>query len=288
MPVGYDRDGAVAGLYRVGGCPTFAYAYPGGTLQSASIGELDRGAAERARRAAARGDQPARKRAEMSAGAAQPAMGWEPAPRAGLGGPAHRRRVPRPRDRLGRGRRAAGQEPRAGAAAPARPLRPLLRRRTRSTCANGRSPGPTASSSARSGSTPTAPGPRSSSSPSTGSTTAASRARGLPDDALTIATSRPASRCAPSTPTGSRAGSASATRPRASRWPGGPASCAQGTLVIADERRPVGLLFGATAEGRGVEPRQPPHRDRRDPGQGRARRSPSRRRCGWPPSTLEA
>jgi hypothetical protein len=41
MPVGYDRDGAVAGLYRVGGCPTFAYVYPGGTLQDASIGELD-------------------------------------------------------------------------------------------------------------------------------------------------------------------------------------------------------------------------------------------------------
>jgi hypothetical protein len=40
MPVGYDRDGAVASLYRVGGCPTFAYAYPGGTLQSASIGDL--------------------------------------------------------------------------------------------------------------------------------------------------------------------------------------------------------------------------------------------------------
>ncbi len=40
MPVGYDRDGAVAGLYRVGGCPTFAFAYPGGTLQDASIGEL--------------------------------------------------------------------------------------------------------------------------------------------------------------------------------------------------------------------------------------------------------
>jgi hypothetical protein len=39
MPVGYDRDGAVAGLYRVGGCPTFAYAYPGGTLQSAGIAE---------------------------------------------------------------------------------------------------------------------------------------------------------------------------------------------------------------------------------------------------------
>jgi hypothetical protein len=41
MPVGYDRDGAVASLYRVGLCPTFAYAYPGGTLESASIGELN-------------------------------------------------------------------------------------------------------------------------------------------------------------------------------------------------------------------------------------------------------
>ncbi len=40
MPVGYDRDGAVASLYRVGGCPTFAYVYPGGTLQGASIGDL--------------------------------------------------------------------------------------------------------------------------------------------------------------------------------------------------------------------------------------------------------
>ena len=40
MPVGYDHDGAVGGLYRVGGCPTFAYVYPGGTLQDASIGDL--------------------------------------------------------------------------------------------------------------------------------------------------------------------------------------------------------------------------------------------------------
>lgn len=42
MPVGYDHDGAVGSLYRVGGCPTFAYAYPGGTLQHATIGELTR------------------------------------------------------------------------------------------------------------------------------------------------------------------------------------------------------------------------------------------------------
>ena len=40
MPVGYDRDGAVASLYRVGGCPTLAYAFPGGTLQSASVGNF--------------------------------------------------------------------------------------------------------------------------------------------------------------------------------------------------------------------------------------------------------
>ncbi len=40
MPVGYDRDGAVGSLYRVAVCPTFAYVYPGGTLQSASFGEL--------------------------------------------------------------------------------------------------------------------------------------------------------------------------------------------------------------------------------------------------------
>jgi len=47
MPVGYDRDGAVAALYRVGGCPTFAYVYPGGTLQSTSVGELSAGELER-------------------------------------------------------------------------------------------------------------------------------------------------------------------------------------------------------------------------------------------------
>jgi hypothetical protein len=43
MPVGFDRDGAVAELYRVAACPTFAYAYPGGTLRAAGIGELDVG-----------------------------------------------------------------------------------------------------------------------------------------------------------------------------------------------------------------------------------------------------
>jgi thiol-disulfide isomerase/thioredoxin len=40
-PVGLDRDGALSNLYRVGGCPTFVYAYPGGILQATSIGRLD-------------------------------------------------------------------------------------------------------------------------------------------------------------------------------------------------------------------------------------------------------
>ncbi len=38
MPVGYDRDGAVSDLYRVGVCPTVAFAYPGGILDFAKIG----------------------------------------------------------------------------------------------------------------------------------------------------------------------------------------------------------------------------------------------------------
>lgn len=37
IPVGYDRDGAVSDLYRVGGCPTIAFAYPGGILAFAKI-----------------------------------------------------------------------------------------------------------------------------------------------------------------------------------------------------------------------------------------------------------
>jgi hypothetical protein len=39
LPVGYDADGAVANLYRVGGCPTAALAYPGGILAGGVAGE---------------------------------------------------------------------------------------------------------------------------------------------------------------------------------------------------------------------------------------------------------
>jgi DNA/RNA-binding domain of Phe-tRNA-synthetase-like protein len=36
---------------------------------------------------------------------------------------------------------------------------------------------------------------------------------------------------------------------------GRPGQLPAGTLIIADERRPLGLLFGSTAEGRGVHPK---------------------------------
>jgi thiol-disulfide isomerase/thioredoxin len=38
LPIGWDADGAVSNLYRVGGCPTVAFAYPGGLLSEAVIG----------------------------------------------------------------------------------------------------------------------------------------------------------------------------------------------------------------------------------------------------------
>lgn len=42
VPVGYDRDGAVSNLYRVGVCPTIFYAFPGGILDETEIGDADR------------------------------------------------------------------------------------------------------------------------------------------------------------------------------------------------------------------------------------------------------
>jgi hypothetical protein len=40
IPVGRDPDGAVSNLYRVGGCPTFLFAYPGGIGMSSKAGRL--------------------------------------------------------------------------------------------------------------------------------------------------------------------------------------------------------------------------------------------------------
>lgn len=38
--IGLDTDGALSNLYRIGGCPSFIYVYPGGIVQDTSIGEL--------------------------------------------------------------------------------------------------------------------------------------------------------------------------------------------------------------------------------------------------------
>jgi hypothetical protein len=38
LPVGWDRDGAVSNIYRVGVCPTVAFAYPGGEFEGATVG----------------------------------------------------------------------------------------------------------------------------------------------------------------------------------------------------------------------------------------------------------
>jgi cytochrome c biogenesis protein CcmG/thiol:disulfide interchange protein DsbE len=40
-PIGLDSDGALSNLYRIGGCPTFIYVYPGGIVQGTSIGQID-------------------------------------------------------------------------------------------------------------------------------------------------------------------------------------------------------------------------------------------------------
>lgn len=37
LPVGVDRDGALAGLYKVATCPQVTFAYPGGIVQSSAI-----------------------------------------------------------------------------------------------------------------------------------------------------------------------------------------------------------------------------------------------------------
>lgn len=39
LPVGHDADGAVANVYRVGVCPTVAFAYPGGILAGSAAGD---------------------------------------------------------------------------------------------------------------------------------------------------------------------------------------------------------------------------------------------------------
>ena len=128
MPVGYDRDGAVASLYRVGGCPTFAYVYPGGTLQSASIGELTAAPAERAASSACWRRPRRRKGLTVSGRGRRAATGWEPAPKQGWVAPHVAAEFPGLGIAWVEVDARPGRSPEPVRAPPPRPLRPLLRR----------------------------------------------------------------------------------------------------------------------------------------------------------------
>jgi|SRR5215211_410840 len=39
VPVGWDRDGAVSNIMRIGVCPTVAFVFPGGIFQAAEVGD---------------------------------------------------------------------------------------------------------------------------------------------------------------------------------------------------------------------------------------------------------
>ncbi|HEY7076022.1 MAG TPA: hypothetical protein VH418_11655 [Solirubrobacteraceae bacterium] len=47
LPVGYDRDGAVANVYAVAVCPTITFAYRGGRVAGTSLSSLDAAGVER-------------------------------------------------------------------------------------------------------------------------------------------------------------------------------------------------------------------------------------------------
>ena len=81
------------------------------------------------------------------------------------------------------------------------------------------------------------------------------RSRSLLDDALTIATveSGVAMRAFDADRTEGSLGIR--TSDPGEELEGRPGELPPGTLVIADERRPLALLFGATGSGRGVQPR---------------------------------
>jgi DNA/RNA-binding domain of Phe-tRNA-synthetase-like protein len=81
------------------------------------------------------------------------------------------------------------------------------------------------------------------------------KSKNLLDDALTIATveSRVALRAFDADKVTGRLGIRGSEGGEVLE--GRPGELPAGTLVIADEARPLGLLFGATADGRGVHPR---------------------------------
>ena len=264
MPVGFDRDGAVAGLYRVGGCPTFAYVYPGGTLQSASIGELTPAQLGLQGRRAAAATRAA-ERAEMAA---------------------RRQRIGSTGSRPSRAGSPRTSPPSSPASASPRSASTAGPARARSRSAAGCASSPTASTASHAIHMRERPIPwayrvffrQIGLDPDRTRTPVeqlalerlhdgAFKSRGLPDDALTIAIVETGVALRAFDGGAGRAASASATPRPGESLPGRPGELAQGTLVIADERGPVGLLFGATAEWSGDRAASPAADDRRDPGQ---------------------
>ena len=269
MPVGYDRDGAVASLYRVGGCPTFAYVYPGGTLQSASIGELTAAQLSERVERLLRGHPRRRKGAEMSAEAAGPRMGWEPAPsRAGW------RRTSPPSSPASaspgsRSTRSPGRSPEPvrrrlrdlsdrfyGAQAIHLRERPIPWAYRVFFRQIGLDPDRTRTPVEQLALDRLHDG--------------GFKSHGLPADALTIATVETgvALRAFDADRLDGRLCIRDSAPGRVAAGP--PGELAQGTLTIADERAPARPPLRRHRRGLRGRARQPPRRDRRRPGQGRA------------------
>ena len=252
LPVGYDRDGAVASLYKVGGCPTFAYAYPGGTLRERQHRRPHRRPAERPGRAPAR-RHPGGGTAAMSAGAAEPRMGWDPAPEQGWVAP-----------------HIAAEFPGLGIAwvevdaMPGRSPEPV-RRRLRDLSDRfygaqaihmrerpipwayrvffrqiGLDPDRTRTPVERLAFERIREG--------------AFKSRGVPADALTVSIVETGVALRAFDADSLSGGLCIRDSAPGEALPGRPGELAQGTLAIADDRGPVGLLFGATGDGYGVEP----------------------------------
>ena len=265
--MGWDPDGAVSNIYRIGVCPTVAFAYPGGIFQSAEVGD------ERSTRPSS-----SERVDELIGRVARAAS------------PDERRRA-----RRGAGRaRAAGGVPRtvaaraswssAGPGAVRREVRDRLR------ALSDRFAGAQAIN-LRHQSIPWAYrvfyrhiGLDPDEQPTPVEALVLERmkhggfvSRNLLDDALTIAIveSRVALRAFDADQVEGPPG----IRPSAEgeALEGRPGALPPGTLVIADAQRPLGLLFGATADGRGVGKRTRTDALVRDRGRGRAR---DRRRRG--------
>lgn len=172
---------------------------------------------------------------------------------AGLGLPAHRCRVPRAGGRLGRGRGAARPQRRQRPPPPARPLRPLLRL-ARDPAARTADPWAYRVFFRQIGLDPDRTRTPVEQLAIDRLQDGAFRSRGQPSDALTIATVE--------TGVALRAFDADRLQGRlcirdsapGEALAGRPGELAQGTLTLADDSDPVGLLFGATAEGYGVTP----------------------------------